>query len=388
MSAATPTTTAHEVGPLPRVLIVDDSRMVRASIIRHIRERYQFREEADGEAGWQTLLLDHSIHVVISDLSMPRLDGFELLQRIRASTIQRIRDVPVIIISGDEDDQARAKATALGASDFITKGIGTVELLARIESAVRYSNQGRELAASRAAVVSKSPVDEQSGLPTPQFLHMHGEQVLSAARRHDHETSALLVSIDNFSRVERLFSRMVADLVMRKLAKILASRVRKEDVVAQVGDGQFAIIAPNMDIHAAGTFAERLRTLIANTAMQYRGEVIRLSLSIGISNNRADNCHTVSQMIGLAAQRAGACADEGGNRIASSGGQPDRHVWSSGLASIERALLLISAGEPAAVLPILPELMRRVLPLLQMAANEYKIDMPIEAIERAVAPKE
>ncbi|MBL8470526.1 MAG: response regulator [Rhodocyclaceae bacterium] len=388
MNVASPTAPSREVGPLPRVLIVDDSRMVRASLIRHIRERYDFREEADGEAGWQALVVDHSIHVVISDLSMPRLDGFELLQRIRASNLPRVRDVPVIIISGDEDDEARAKAKTLGASDFITKGIGTVELLARIESAVRFSNQARELAASRAAAASKAPVDEQSGLPTPQFLHMHGDQVLSAAKRHDHETSALLVSIDNFARVERLFSRMVADLVMRKLAKMMALRVRKEDVLAQVGDGQFAIIAPNMDMPAAGVFAERLRTLIANTGMQYRGEVIRLSLSIGLANNRADNCHTVSQLIGLAAQRASACAEEGGNRTASSGGEAERRVWSSGLASIERALLLISAGDPDAVRPILPELMRRVLPLLQMAATEFQIAMPLEAIERALAGKE
>ena len=50
---------------LPRVLIIDDSRMVRASIIRQVRDRFDVREEADGEAGWQTLLVDPTIQAVI-----------------------------------------------------------------------------------------------------------------------------------------------------------------------------------------------------------------------------------------------------------------------------------------------------------------------------------
>ncbi len=49
---------------LPRILIVDESRMVRAMLIRHIRDLYDFREESDGEAAWQVLVLDHSIELV------------------------------------------------------------------------------------------------------------------------------------------------------------------------------------------------------------------------------------------------------------------------------------------------------------------------------------
>ena len=69
---------------LPRVLIIDDSRMVRASIIRQVRGHFEVREEADGEAGWQTLLVDPTIQAVISDLSMPVLDGFSATQQLRA----------------------------------------------------------------------------------------------------------------------------------------------------------------------------------------------------------------------------------------------------------------------------------------------------------------
>lgn len=69
---------------LPRILVVDESRMVRAMIIKQIRDHYDFREEADGEAAWQVLVLDHSIQLVICSLSLPVLDGNGLLDRVRS----------------------------------------------------------------------------------------------------------------------------------------------------------------------------------------------------------------------------------------------------------------------------------------------------------------
>jgi two-component system cell cycle response regulator len=93
--------------PLPRVLIVDDSRMVRATIIKHIKGRFDVREEGGRGGGLADLMLDPGIQVLISDLSMPKLDGYGLLQRVRESKIGRMREMPVIMISGDEDESAR-----------------------------------------------------------------------------------------------------------------------------------------------------------------------------------------------------------------------------------------------------------------------------------------
>ena len=96
---------------LPRILIVDESRMVRAMLVRHIRDLYDFREEADGEAAWQVLVLDHSIDLVICSLSLPVLDGDGLLVRVRSSRLPRLAQMPMLMISGDNDEAIeRAKA--------------------------------------------------------------------------------------------------------------------------------------------------------------------------------------------------------------------------------------------------------------------------------------
>src|ERR1043165_1580635 len=81
-----------------KVLIVDDSKMVRTAISRVIRDTFEVREEIDGEGGWNAIDGDSQIVAVISDIQMPVLDGFGLLERIRSSTVSRIRELPVIMI--------------------------------------------------------------------------------------------------------------------------------------------------------------------------------------------------------------------------------------------------------------------------------------------------
>ena len=85
-------------------------------IVKHLRGHFDYREEADGEAGWQAIVLDHSVRAVITDSAIPVLDGYGLLARIRNSRLARIRDIPVIMISGDEEEAAREQARARWAS--------------------------------------------------------------------------------------------------------------------------------------------------------------------------------------------------------------------------------------------------------------------------------
>ena len=122
---------------LPQILIADDSRVVRKSLVQHLQGHFSLREEADGDAAWQTLVLDPSIKGVISDLQMPKLDGYGLLERLRTSKLKRLRQMPFILVSGEEAEEERAKAARLGVSDFITTGAGSAEILVRLKNLVR-----------------------------------------------------------------------------------------------------------------------------------------------------------------------------------------------------------------------------------------------------------
>jgi diguanylate cyclase (GGDEF)-like protein len=368
-----------EAAARPRLLIIDDSRMVRASIIKHVRDTYDVREEADGAAGWETLLLDPTIQVVISDLSMPKLDGYQLLERIRASKISRIHDLPVIMISGDEDDRARARAQELGATDFITKGIGTVELLVRLEGAIKAAQTRRELQASREALAEQKPIDPKYGLVTPQYLQMHGEQLLAQVKRYLGELSVMMIEVDRYDELTEKYGRQVAGLVIRKLAKILGTKVRKEDTVAQLGEARFCIVTPSISIDSCSAFALRLRHAIDAIALGYRGELIRISLTIGIANSRHDQGDSINALIGLAVERVRQGQASGGNRVISAEGDVVQRRAEEPM-TLEQAHALLDRKSYAELKPHVAELARRLLPVLEFIEAEYQIGMPLGAL--------
>lgn len=119
------------------VLVVDDSRFVRASLVRGLKGRFRIQQAESGERAWELLLLDGSIGAILSDLSMPGIDGFELLQRIRGSLVERVRDLPFVMLSGSDDTAQRDRALALGADRFVVKGDGVGALADWIDVRLR-----------------------------------------------------------------------------------------------------------------------------------------------------------------------------------------------------------------------------------------------------------
>lgn len=106
----------------PTILIVDDSRVVRVSMKKILGDLYNVIEAEDGEDGWIKIRSHDDIRCVFTDFSMPELDGFGLLGRIKASSNTRIQSLPVILVTGNEDDDSiRAKAKQGGFSEVVIK---------------------------------------------------------------------------------------------------------------------------------------------------------------------------------------------------------------------------------------------------------------------------
>ncbi len=372
-------------GALPKVLVVDDSRMVRASISKHVRGRFEIREESDGEAGWQALLVDPAIQVVLSDIDMPHLDGYGLLERIRASKVPRVHELPVIMISGDEDDDARARALKLGANDFIAKGISSVELLARLESLSYLARTRRELEESRAALAAQQPVDPVSGLNTGSYLQTRGEQDVALANRHQTDISAMVIEIDHYGQLIEWHGVHVAQLITRKLAKILATRVRKGDTVAQLESDRFAVLSPSTDLMGSCAFALRLQRAMEKLVMVYRDERIRISITAGVASSAVDGGESISHLVGVATGRVREGVAAGGNRIVSNEGEVDQDAIEQHLkqaTSIDYALTQIRSGTVDEVAGRLPEIIATLLPLLELAESRLNIGLPLAELER------
>lgn len=369
---------------LPRILVVDDSRMVRASLVKHMRGRFDVREEPDGEAGWEALLVDPGIDLVLTDIGMPRLDGYGLLERIRASRVGRVRELPVVIISGDEDESARERALELGANGFIAKGSGSVELLATLSALVRLSRTQGELERSRAALAEQGALDPESGLASAAYLQQRATQGVAEARRRGTDISVMVVQIDRFEALVERHGAHVVQLIMRKLGKLLAERIRTEDTLSQHAESQFALLSPGADGVSSCAFALRLRRSVEKLVMAYRDERIRVTLSVGVANALADRCERVSELLAHARTRAAQARAAGGNRVVSGEGEVDAAEIERQLAhrlSIDQALQQLRAGEHDAVAAQLPQLVGTLMPLLELLESRLHAGIPLAQLK-------
>lgn len=118
--------------PKPRILVVDDESQITRVLRTGLTARgYDVRVAADGVSALETLG-DWQPDLVVTDLSMPNMDGLELCRRVRA-----ISQLPIIVLSAKGEEQTKVEALDIGADDYVTKPFGMDELLARVRSALR-----------------------------------------------------------------------------------------------------------------------------------------------------------------------------------------------------------------------------------------------------------
>ena len=121
------------------MLLVDDEPVVRDVLTRYLeREGYAVEAAADGEAA-VSLAERVGPHVVVLDLMLPTVDGFEVFRRLRSSS-----DVPVLMLTAKGTELDRVLGLELGADDYVTKPFSPREIVARIRAILRRSEQGPE----------------------------------------------------------------------------------------------------------------------------------------------------------------------------------------------------------------------------------------------------
>ena len=122
-------------GRVPLVLVIEDDQTQRQLLLRMLEAAaYEAIGVGDGENGLRAIV-EHQPDLVLLDLNLPRIDGFEVCRRLRADPLTST--LPVIIITAHTSSQDMVAALDSGADDFITKPFQQVELLARMRSAFR-----------------------------------------------------------------------------------------------------------------------------------------------------------------------------------------------------------------------------------------------------------
>jgi cyclic di-GMP phosphodiesterase len=141
-----PSGSATDAGPRHRVLVVDDDIGIRHALVRMMqRFGHDVVEAADGEQALENL--DDAVDLVLLDVNMPGLGGFEVVERLRRDP--RRRDVPIMMVTGQDDEPNWRRALDVGASDFIGKPVDMVELELRSAWLLTMKTASDELRAHR-----------------------------------------------------------------------------------------------------------------------------------------------------------------------------------------------------------------------------------------------
>jgi two-component system cell cycle response regulator len=283
-----------------RVLVVDDSRFVRTTFAGILKASFDVREEADGEAAWRALDSDPSIVMVFTDLDMPKLDGFGLLTRIRGSAERRIKELPVVVISGNEAPASKERARELGANDFISKSADAPEVLSRLDNVLRLVRASRELEATRDTATH----DPLTGTHTPHYLVTEGRKHFAHARRHGGQLSVMALRLETYDAIALAAGKDIADIVVTRIAKLVLQKVRTEDSVARVASATFAVLAAGTAAENMVALALRLRAELDEARVTYREQPLKFVTSLGVASIANDpSANSIEDLIRLALQR-------------------------------------------------------------------------------------
>ena len=359
-----------------RILIADDSRIVRAKIAQHIRDRFDVREVTDGESAWQAILLDSSIRVVITDLTMPKIDGFELLARVRSSRLRRIRELPMIVISGADEQDECQRAADLGATDFIQKGVNAAELISRLEVVMKLSSARESQLGGRAAVESSPAVDPDTELLNLAYFDHQVEKLISFSRRNVTDVAVICRRVELSLPQSEAWEGDIENRT-RMVARALASSIRMEDHATRSERYEFCVATQSEGVASVLRFAARLRKVLENA--DSAGAGVEVWTSIGIAC-LSEDMHLAAEQLRQISQRRAQQAQSGRSRRIVLGasdlgaGKGEMYADQTGM-DLNLALTLIRSGRAPEVIPHLPRLIHQLRPLMALVRQQKELEL-------------
>jgi two-component system cell cycle response regulator len=369
-----PTPTAPAAAK-PRVLVADTSRSVRAVIGSHLRDRFEVREAEDGEAAWQAVLLDGNIRVLLTELGLTKVNGLDLLTRVRSSKVKRIRELPVVVMTSEEEGHDRQRAAGLGVTDFVTKTAPRAELVSRLDVLLKLSATREALAETQASLESALTIDPDTELLNPQFFDKQVDKLVSYARRNLSDLALICVRVELSVSQSDTWEGEIEQRI-KLVGRTLAASIRLEDLGTRSDRFEFCVATQTNGLSGILRFAARLRKVLEN--VEAAGPGVEVWTCIGVATLSEELRRGAEELRSLAQKRAMQAHTARSRRIilgtaegAAPGALDGR--GEDGSMDINLALALIRAGRGGEVVAHLPRLLDQLNPLLRLVRQQQEL---------------
>jgi len=310
------------------ILVVDDDSVNRLVLVNHLALRnYRVTEAASGEEAIALVEEHGDIDLVLLDIMMPKMSGYETCKRLRE--FYRTYELPIIFLTARSQTQDLVMGFEVGANDYLTKPITKEELLARVDmhlqlySATQYldrkvaerteelraKNDGlkqaqQELQSAYQKLEEASLSDPLTGLHNRRFLsksmpadislvereyqnwlfanQTNGEDEIHWPLPKDHDLIFMLLDVDYFKWVNDSYGHSAGDKVLEQLSRLLEEVLRDSDYLVRWGGEEFLIVARFCSRAEAPEMAERIRQAVAHYAFDLgNGQQLQKTCSIG-----------------------------------------------------------------------------------------------------------
>ena len=252
----TTVSTGEHIPETRTVLIIDDSIDVHRLLTARLRsEPFEIINASSGRDGLR-MAKECEPSLVLLDLDMPEIDGFEVLRQLKENPATV--NVPVLVLSGLTDSQDKVAAFDLGAIDYITKPFDFVELRIRLRAALRLHELITMLA-------RRAQIDGMSGLWNRVYFDNRLQEAVDGVARHGHALTVGIIDLDHFKSINDTYGHPAGDTVIQGLARIVNEQCRSTDVCCRYGGEEFAVIMPDTTPEAAQAVCERIRTELKET---------------------------------------------------------------------------------------------------------------------------
>ncbi|GLQ47980.1 diguanylate cyclase response regulator [Dyella lipolytica] len=301
----------------PKILVVDDTRANLVAMRRLLADCGAELVEASSGNEALSLCLDQRFALILLDVNMPDMDGFEVAALLAEA--EQLHDTPVIFVTAAyADDLNRLKGYRSGAVDYIAKPINDAILQSKVRvflelNAARMQLQQamEELSARNqqlqveiaerqrieAKVRHQATHDMLTGLPNRVLFHDRLRAAMQRSTRHDSRFALALVDIDGFKAVNDTYGHPAGDALLQAISSRLSGHVRTNDTVARLGGDEFALIFE--DVTGVPPLLERCQEMCRMLAQPY-----------SLSGQRGDFIAHVSASIGIALWHDGIDSDE------------------------------------------------------------------------------
>lgn len=296
----------------PNILIVDDEINLARKLEMALRHEYHVISTHQPDRALE-IFHNGDFDLVISDIQMPKLSGFEILRAVKETNPL----IEVILLTGEIPDRAEPTGKALqrGANDYLLKPVRIRELKEAIQSALKNQRHFLENKRNFQELVHLAYTDSLTGLLNRHYFESQFNFEFERSERYDRPLSCVILDIDDFKRINNAFGHRAGDQVLKLIGDLLLQHFRSSDLKCRYGGEEFVLLTPEADKEVAITIAEKLRRSVSKEMFAFTGIPFRVAGSLGVATCWRKNFKSASDLFHAAELALMKAKQEGKNCV-------------------------------------------------------------------------